>query len=385
MTAAAIHLREAEATLRHTAQSGSLSTLEAAFIAWLRCESAPKGVADVLAPPLRHYEHVAVAAFAEAAGWGGDSANRDEGLRWLVDVALMRAGMPAPVVTDGVAHIAFGLAARERPWLAGWHDDVLAGAAGNVIPSWIAGGGRVVRSGTTPCAVELRLALASRGVVTSCDADAQELLQRLLRGVSPEDAFHAQVLLVALEWTRRSAPIVLPGQATVETVARLLQGTPRALQQWPWEDKPKTKNSRAAKWHVDNEYHVQALLWAMLSPIFPDLRREEYAPQVGPIQPRVDFGIPSLRLLIEAKFTRTRAALKDTVNEIAQDASNYFTTPGSYDRLLVFVWDNGAHSEDHGLVIEGMRKFDRVADAVIVSRPGHMPDVEESNTMKADA
>ena len=46
----------------------------------------------------------------------------------------------------------------------------------------------------------------------------------------------------------------------------------------------------------------------------------------------------------------------------------------TYDRLLVFVWDNGAHSEDHALVREGMRKYDRVVDAVIVSRPGHMAD-----------
>jgi len=127
--------------------------------------------------------------------------------------------------------------------------------------------------------------------------------------------------------------------------------------------------------------HVQALLWMMLAPIFPDLRREEYAPQVGPIQPRVDFGIPSLRLLIEAKFARTRAALKETVNEIAQDNSNYFTTTGVYDRLLVFVWDNGAHSEDHALVREGMRKFDRVVDAIIVARPGHMIELPlESGT-----
>jgi hypothetical protein len=200
------------------------------------------------------------------------------------------------------------------------------------------------------------------------------LLERLKSGDLPDDAFHAQVLLAAFEWARRCTPIVLPGQATPETVAQILAEAPRALQQWPWEDKPKTKNSRAAKWYVDSEYHVQALLWAMLAPVFPDLRREEYAPPVGPIQPRVDFGIPSLRLLIEAKFARTRKALKETVNEIAQDHSNYFATSGLYDRLLVFVWDNGVHSEDHALIREGMRKYDRVVDAIIVSRPGHMTD-----------
>jgi REase_DpnII-MboI len=375
VTATTILLREAECALRLAAQGGGLSHLEIAFLAWLRAEPPPSSLVDVLAHPLRQYEHVALAALADVAGWAVvDRSNFDDGLRWLVEVALERARVPAPVVTDGLAHVVLGLAARERLWLAAWHDQVLARGAGSIAPAWLGEGGRIARGSATSDAVELRIALASRGVVTSSDADATALLERLKDGELPDDAFHARVLLAALEWTRRTAPIVLPGQATPETVALLLAEAPRALQQWPWEDKPKTKNSRAAKWYVDNEYHVQALLWAMLAPVFPDLRREEYAPQVGPIQPRVDFGIPSLRLLIEAKFARTRSALKETVNEIAQDNSNYFTTPSPYDRLLVFVWDNGAHSEDHALIREGMRKYDRVVDAIIVSRPGHLTD-----------
>lgn len=378
MTSTTVLLRDAEEALRITAQAGDLTVLEAAFVAWLRTEPPPSSLVEVLTSPLRQYEHVAVAALAEVAGWGGDTSMLDDGLRWLVEVALERAGVPAPVVSDGLAHVVFGFAARERPWLAAWHDRVVARGGEGVNPAWLSGGGRVGRGSTTAGALELRIALASRGVAASSEVDAVALLARLKGGDPPDDAFHAQVLLVALEWTRRSAPLVLPGQATPETVVQLLAASPRALQQWPWENSPKTKNSRAAKWHVDNEYHVQALLWAILAPVFSDLRREEYAPQVGPIQPRVDFGIPSLRLLIEAKFARTRSALKQTVNEIAQDNSNYFTTPGPYDRLLVFVWDNGAHSEDHALVVEGLRKFDRVVDAVIVGRPGHMTEVTAS-------
>ena len=374
MTATTVLLRDAEAALRLIAEKGGLSILEAAFVAWVRTEPPPSAVLDILTSPLRHYEYVAVAAIAEAAGWGVNTSVLEDGLRWLVDVSLDRAGVPAPVVSDGLAHIVLSLAARERPWLAAWHDRLRARGAEDVGPAWLSDGGQVGPGGAKSAAIELRIALASRGAATTSDVDATSLLARLKGGELPDSAFHAHVLLAALDWTRRAAPIVLPGQATQESVVRLLAESPRALQQWPWEEKPKTKTSRAAKWHVDNEYHVQALLWAILAPIFPDLRREEYAPQVGPIQPRVDFGIPSLRLLIEAKFARTRSALKETVNEIAQDNSNYFTTPGPYDRLLVFVWDNGAHSEDHAIVREGMRKYDRVVDAVIVSRPGHMAD-----------
>jgi len=370
----ALLLRDAEAALTRVAHGNDVTVLEAAFLCWLRGDAEPGDASQTFASPLRDYVDVALAALSEVAGWSIDSTRLEDGLRWLVDVALDRVGVPAPVVTDGLAHVCLGLAARERPWLAAWHDQVLARASDTLQPTWLTGGGRVVRGQTSVCAPELRVALASRGAATSTDAEAKTVLEGLLKGELPDDAFHAQVLLAALAWARRAAPVALPGQATPEIVARLLAEAPRALQQWPWEDKRKSKNSRAAKWYVDNEYHVQALLWAILAPVFPDLRREEYTHQVGPIQPRVDFGIPSLRLLIEAKFARTRAALKETVNEIAQDNSSYFTTPGAYDRLLVFVWDNGAHSEDHALVREGMRKYDRVVDAVIVSRPGHMID-----------
>ena len=110
--------------------------------------------------------------------------------------------------------------------------------------------------------------------------------------------------------------------------------------------------------------------------MFPDLRREDVAAQVGPTQPRIDFVIPSLRLAVEAKFARNRRALRDTLNEIAEDASIYFTSPSDYDRLLVFVWDNEANSQDRDLIVTGMRKLARVLDAIIMSRPGHMTTMQ---------
>ncbi len=376
----AILLRDAEEALRRTAQAGEFSTLEAAFLSWLRGESIPESIEADVAPPLRSYEDIAVAALAEAAGWPINRSRLEEGLRWLIDVALERVtGMPAPVVTDGLAHVALGLAARERTWFAGWHDRVLDVATARVEPAWLIGGGTLVRGLSASCSPELRLALAARGAVTNADADSMALLERLVGGELPQDPFHAQVVLAALHWIRRAVPVVLPGHATPATVADLMRGVPRALQQWPWEERPKTRNSRAAKWHIDNEYHVQALLWTILSPIFPDLKREEYAAQIGPIQPRIDFGIPSLRLLVEAKFARDRSALKNMINEIAQDASNYFTTPGAYDSLLVFIWDNEGHTQDYDLVISGLRQFERVIDAVIVGRPGHMTDEATSS------
>lgn len=376
MTATAILLHDAEAAL-HLVAAGEHSLLETAFVTWLSGKPAPSVVADTLADPLRRYEHVALACLAETAGWAVNKSNVDDGLRWLAEVSLERAGVPAPVVSDGLAHVLIGVAARERPWLATWLDEVLAacGAEG-AAPEWLRGGGHVGRGNADAGSVELRLVLAARGVVASNDADAMALLKRLKRGGLPNDPFHANVLLAALDWTRRAAPLVVPGQATVAGVADMLRAVPRALQQWPWEDEATKPNKKtpAARWHIANEYHVQSLLWALLAPVFPDLKRESYAAPVGPIQPRVDLIIPSLHLAIEVKFARSRSALKGMVNEIGEDSAIYFTAPGEYDQLLVFVWDNDRNQQDHELVAHGMRKLPHVVDAVIVSRPGHMTD-----------
>jgi hypothetical protein len=374
-------LRDAEAALRRVAEGAELMTLESAFLSWLRGETAPHAVEQAFASPLRDYSDVALAGLAEAAGWSVDSTRLEDGLRWLVDVSLDRVGVPAPVVADGLAHVCLGLAARKRPWFAAWHDQVLLRAADGIHPAWLVGGGRVVRGEASVCAPELRVALASRGVATSTDADGNAFLEGLLRGELSDEVFRAHVLLAALEWTRRSAPVVLPGRATIQAVAEMLRAVPRALQQWPWEDDAAKPNRKApaARWHIANEYHVQSLLWALLAPVFPDLKREGYAAQVGPIQPRVDLIVPSLRLAIEVKFARSRSTLKGMVNEIAEDSAIYFTVPGEYDQLLVFVWDNERNQQDHELVAGGMRKLPHVIDAVIVSRPGHMTDATPSD------
>lgn len=218
----ALLLRDAEAALTRAARHGEVTALEAAFQCWLRGEPPPSAADQTFASPLRDYVDVALAALGEVAGWSIDSTRLEDGLRWLVDVALDRVGVPAPVVTDGLAHVCLGLAARERPWLAAWHDQVLARAADTIQPTWLVGGGRVVRGQASICAPELRVALASRGAATSTDAEANAVLEELLKGELPDDALHAQVLLAALAWIRRAAPVALPGQATPETVARLL-------------------------------------------------------------------------------------------------------------------------------------------------------------------
>jgi hypothetical protein len=71
-----------------------------------------------------------------------------------------------------------------------------------------------------------------------------------------------------------------------------------------WEFKRRTPCSAVARWTVDNEYHVQDMLWVVLAPQFPDLDDEEWLKSLGHHHPRADLAIPSHRVIIEVKFAR---------------------------------------------------------------------------------
>jgi hypothetical protein len=133
------------------------------------------------------------------------------------------------------------------------------------------------------------------------------------------------------------------------------------------------RNGTARQWHVDHEYPVQNLLWAILRPAFPDLRREEYTDPVGLLYPRLDLGVPSLRLIIEVKFWRASTTAAQMVEEIASDSSVYFNSQARrYDSLVPLVWDNARRTERYDDLLRGLRSLPRVVDAVVLSRPGKM-------------
>lgn len=340
-------------------------------MAWL-APSAEVPEPAGLMRPYRDYELIASAAFREAAGLSVDVDALDEGLRWLENVPLDRGGMPSPLTMDLVALVAVGLASRGRPWLRAWNGRALAHAPGHGAPTWLVGAPGLVTGGTAEALPEVRVALAAKGIGTAGDEAEAATLERLIRGALPDDPLHAAVLLAALDWLRRATPVALPGRATREDVVTLLRAVPRALQEWTWENVGRTRGATPRKWYVENEYHVQNLLWAVLAPLFPDLRREEYGEQVGLLQPRLDLGIPSLRLIVEAKFIRADKQLKVALEEIAEDASLYFAGEQRYDQMIAFIWDDAARSEQHHVFVRGLEQLDRVCAAIVVGRPGKM-------------
>jgi len=235
-----------------------------------------------------------------------------------------------------------------------------------------------VKGGRGMVAAEVAVALRSKGMgppasVVEIDKHEQEVIG-LVQSTPCGDlaAGHAILRLAALNWTRRVRPAINLRSASVEDLSRVLRGVQHGLKRWTWEGKSKTRGGTARKWHIDNEYHVQNLLWLLLAPIFPDLDDEVYTGKLGSKQPRADIGIRSLRVVVEAKFLRPSDPTQKMIEEIAEDASLYLVEVSDYDGLVPFIWDDSRRSEQHDEMVRGLRQIEGVLDAIVISRPGSM-------------
>lgn len=224
-------------------------------------------------------------------------------------------------------------------------------------------------------APDIIAALAARGYMTLAPAEELAALQCI---VSPDVAFvapeRAVVQRVALRWLMRQGATALPRRATIADVVALLCAVPHALKRWPWEQKAKTTRAGVSpqRWDIQNEYHVQSLLWTILAPLFPDLVDEEYLRSVGHSHPRVDLALPSLQLLIEVKYLREgiQSAFTSIINEVSADTGLYLSIPSEFTAILVFVWDDAGATNHHAELLRGLRSLRGVTDAVVVPRPG---------------
>jgi hypothetical protein len=193
-------------------------------------------------------------------------------------------------------------------------------------------------------------------------------------------------LELAGEWATifgtNAIPVGLRGQALPEggpetfrdeiDLARdILRRLPVGLERWVWSAPDKTRG--AGRWHIDDEFHFQSLLWLALAPALRGLRYEEYLPSVGRRRPRVDLALPKSQLAIEAKFMRGPADFSRVEDQIATDSAMYVSaSPARYSRLIAVVWDETRCTERHQGFIEGLKAFRGVLDAFVISRPGRM-------------
>lgn len=335
---------------------------------------------------LQQYGDVALDGITSALTGSLDTrASFTEGLAWLQQRRFFVPNKPKGLEDDPLAllciaigiHASPQLAAPPRQWFVGFVD-------------------QAIRTGTDARQSEiLALCRALAADDSNSWANVTPLLEvaiadRLKRSLAHERYEAALVKVMSLEeleaeWAilhasalravfASQAGLVLDVvQPTVAQVAALLRRVPAALKRWPWEDKPKTggKRSVAQRWDLQNEYHVQSLLWTILSPLFSDLEDEESLPSVGHKHPRSDLALPRLHMVIEVKFLReaTQAARAKVVEEVAADSALYLAENSPYTAVLVFIWDESGSSHHHD-EFNALRKLRGIADVVVVSRPG---------------
>lgn len=362
-----------------------------AFRAWVLGEFDPlPGLAAVAAdgfrvPTERSPRQVAALAFAAASQCLPDALAPvlAEGLHWLADRRWHRPLREVTLEVDGVSMLGVALGARAAgcaipatlsaaavtsaglPMLSAFNRSLMVAAA-----HVMGAPGRPDPSAMLP---EARVALADLKLMPVDEESGPPAWRNCLR-LAPGDGGAARAALTLRAFDalcERNLPARL-GRLEADDVLRVLKGVVRSFREWTWEERsPTPKSADPVRWHIENEYHVQNMLWAVLAPLFPDLEKEGYTTPVGHKNPRMDLSIPSLKLVVEVKFMRPGKSFANTLEELAADNSLYDADP-RWEVLIPFVWDDGRRTEQHATLVEGLLSMPMVHGAVVMPRPGKM-------------
>jgi hypothetical protein len=335
----------------------------------------------------RTYRHVAVLGYAVAAGQKQPQVVEAlrNGLDWISGRVPFAQSSPGFEV-DATALLGLALGAHEsandpaKRWMAGFlpksagtrlkpWDLVLVSAAARVI-----GQPALVSAPRTPETADLRIALRSRGVdIEVQDDDEAAALNAALGGDDGASGTRQAVFIRVLDWLVHETCILNVGRPTAGDVLHALERVPASMRRWRWDEKSSSK-APLVRWSIDNEYHVQDLLWVILAPLFPDLEDEENLPSLGHKHPRCDIGIPSLHLIIEVKFLRqgTQGEFAKMTEELAADHTLYLRSGSSYSTIIAFLWDDSCSVEHHEELKQALRQMPGVLGTVIMSRPAKM-------------
>ncbi|OGW28389.1 MAG: hypothetical protein A2X56_00055 [Nitrospirae bacterium GWC2_57_13] len=210
---------------------------------------------------------------------------------------------------------------------------------------------------------QLRLSLISR-------------FMREFRDQARGDASAAllSVMVYVFDQVNQDVAIVPPKGWSLDDLLGFLEHIPVGLKRWTWEDSGRTKNAEPVKWRVENEYHVQNLLYVLLAPVFNDIADEVYLQPVGQKTPRVDLYLPSLHTIIEVKYRKdAKKSFQSLIGEIAEDASLYRADAKYKDaRIVSFLWDCTRATQEHAKFNEGVLKIDGINGCVVISAPSTM-------------
>ena len=225
------------------------------------------------------------------------------------------------------------------------------------------------------------LFLHYRGIFTLPEQHTrQELIAEFMAEFRLSVASNISPLLLALmaycfDHASNDLAPVPPNGWLLRDLVVFLERIPVGLKRWTWEEeKGRTRNSEPVKWLIENEYHVQNLLYVLLAPIFDDIADEINLQQVGQKNPRADLYLPGLHTIIEVKYLKdSKKSFSKLIGEVAEDASLYHADTKHKDaRLVCFLWDHTRSTQEHAKFKEGVLSIQGIDACVVVSSPSFM-------------
>ena len=195
--------------------------------------------------------------------------------------------------------------------------------------------------------------------------------------INPPPTLIKAIFVYVFDEIVKETSSVPPNHWGKNDIITFLENIKIGLRKWTWEDAPKTKNSSPIKWQIENEYHVQNLLYVLLSPIFPDIQDEVFTTQIGQKTPRIDLHLPSINLIIEVKYRKdTRKSFQSLIGEIAEDVSLYRADPKFKKSIFICVlWDATMSTQEHVKFNEGVMKIDGMDGVVTINAPSQMQNL----------
>lgn len=182
------------------------------------------------------------------------------------------------------------------------------------------------------------------------------------------------LMVYVFDQVNQDVAVVPPQGWNLNDLLGFLEHIPVGLRRWTWEDAGRTRGSDPVKWSVENEYHVQNLLYVLLAPVFNDIADEVNLQPVGQKSPRMDLYLPSLHTIIEVKYRKdSKRTFPMLIGEIAEDASLYRVDAKYKDaRIVIFLWDCTHATQEYAKFKEGVLKIDGINGCVVVGSPSTM-------------
>ena len=182
------------------------------------------------------------------------------------------------------------------------------------------------------------------------------------------------LMLFCFDHASKEIALVPPEGWSLEDLIVFLKRIPVGLKRWTWEHKGRTRGADPVKWFIENEYHVQNLLYVLLAPVFDDVADEINLQQVGQKSPRADLHLPKLHTIIEVKYRKnSRKSFSKLIGEVAEDASLYRTDPRFKDaRMICFLWDNTRSTQEHAKFEEGVLRIEGIDACIVINAPSFM-------------